>query len=236
LGAECGTTVTSINRQSAAGAARRCRSCGALASADADWCGQCFATMHEPEALPAPISPPPTADPTPSAVAPDTPDAEEDQPAPTWPCGTCGERNAIDLDVCAVCGTSFAELMRQDERPAQVDPKDAVVRSLIFPGLGHRLCGYPIEGLARGVLFAMVAVMAILAGLSGGRTATLKLMFLVFCLLAVVVYVGSAYEARGLAEGGGLLVDAKQILWATVAVVLLAVGLLAISVITTPRR
>jgi RNA polymerase subunit RPABC4/transcription elongation factor Spt4 len=223
--------VTSMNRQSAAGAARRCRSCGALATADADWCGQCFAPLREPEA------PPPAHTPRPVETTATSPEAvREATKVPTWPCATCGERNAIELDVCPVCGSSFASLMRQDERPREVDPKDALVRSLIFPGLGHRLCGYPLDGLARGVLFGMIAVMAFLVGLSGTRSTSLKLMFLLFCVLAALVYVGSAYEAYGLAAGGRLLVNAKQILWATVAVVMVSVGMLAMSVMTTPRR
>jgi hypothetical protein len=228
-----------MNRQSAAGAARRCRSCGALATSDADWCGQCFTSLSEPEA-PTPqravdVEPRPDLQRAETRVA--TTDAQpESRTVPTWPCPACGERNAIDLDVCGVCGTSFAALMRQDERPKEVDPKDALVRSLIFPGLGHRLCGYPLDGLARGVLFGMIAVMAILVGLSGTKSSSLKLMFLLFCILAVVVYVGSAYEAHELAAGGHLLVNSKQILWVTVAVVMLSVGMLAMSVITTPRR
>jgi hypothetical protein len=214
-----------MNRQSAAGAARRCRSCGALATSDADWCGQCFASLAGPE-------PPSVGLPSPAPADVD-PDAK---PSPTWPCVTCGERNSIDLDVCGVCGSSFAALMRQDERPREVDPKAALVRSLVFPGLGHRFCGYPLEGLARGVLFAMLAVMALLTGLSGTRSSSLELMLLLFCVLALVVYAGCAYEAFGLAAGGPLLVNSKQILWATVAVVMLSVGMLAMSVITTPRR
>lgn len=217
-----------MNRQSAAGAAPRCRSCGALATADADWCGQCFASLHEPPAADLP--------PEPDLRQVETKESlTQGQGAPTWPCPACGERNDIDRDVCGVCGTSFAALMRQDEGPRTVAPGAALGRSLIFPGLGHRLCGYPLDGLARGVLFGMIAIMTILVGLSGTRSASLKLMFLLFCVLAVLVYVGSAYEAHGLASGGQMLVTSKQILWATVAVVMLSVGMLAMSVITTPR-
>ena len=39
--------------------------------------------------------------------------------AATWPCPTCGEDNPIELDTCAVCGTSFAQLLRREEERAR---------------------------------------------------------------------------------------------------------------------
>jgi hypothetical protein len=155
---------------------------------------------------------------------------------PAWPCPVCGNRNAIALDACAVCGTPFAALMRQDEERPRVEPKDALAWSLIFPGLGHRKVGRGIDGLARGVLFGMLFSMAILTGLSGIRSGMLFGLFALFMGLALVVYAGSAWEAYHLAEGGEPIVSARALLWATVGVILLSVVVLALTVVTAVRR
>ena len=114
--------------------AQRCPDCGALVSEDAEWCGQCFRSLKAltPEALPDPapvaVTRLPTVPPAPvtavsdSGVARDGPAPMPDAPdgAPTWPCPACENANPIELDACAVCGTSFASLMRQDEPAPQV--------------------------------------------------------------------------------------------------------------------
>jgi hypothetical protein len=236
-----------MDPQAPADSVRRCKNCGALATSDAEWCGQCFASLVEPEPIPEPSPPEPVAEPSPSpapvgeptAAAASSPEPTPEvalKPVPTWRCPTCGEDNVIELDVCAVCGTSFADMMRQDVHRPDVDPKDALVRSLIFPGLGHRLLGYPIEGIARGALFAMLAAMTVLVFLTGVRSGVLRSALILFLVMALAVYVGSAYEAHRMAEGGGLLVQGKQLMWITVAAVLLCIGLLAVSVMTTAKR
>ena len=214
---------------------RRCPSCGALVTADAQWCGQCFASLAEaePESVVTEtarvIAAPTAAGGTPAASG---------RPAkiPTWRCPACEHDNAIELDVCAVCGTPFATLMRQDEQRPNVDPKDALAWSLIFPGLGHRKAGYGIDGLARGVLFAMLFSMALLTGLSGVSSAAVFGLFALFMGLALTVYVGSAFEAYRLAEGGEPLVAARTLLWVTVGVILLSMLVLVLSVVTAAKR
>jgi len=205
---------------------RRCPSCGALVIADAQWCGQCFTSLAEPE-----------PEPEPAAVGA-TSSAATDRPSrvPTWRCPACEHDNAIELDACVVCGTSFATLMRQDEERPKVDPKDALAWSLIFPGLGHRKVGRGVDGLARGVLFAVLFSMALLTGLSGVRSGAVFGLFAVFMGLALAVYVGSALEAYRLAEGGEPIVSARALLWVTVGVILLSVVVLAITVATAVRR
>jgi hypothetical protein len=155
---------------------------------------------------------------------------------PTWPCPACGKDNAIELDECELCGTSFATLMRQDEAPPQVEPKDALAWSLIFPGLGHRKVGRGLDGLARGVLFAMLFAMALVIVISGVTSSGLLGVFLLFMVMAMVVYFGSAYEAYRLAEGGAPLVSTRVLLWATVGVIMMSVVLLALTVVTAARR
>ncbi len=225
--------------------AQRCPDCGALVSEDADWCGQCFRSLKapapEPELDPEPVAVTrlPTVPPAPVApvsgaeVARDgTPMPDAPGAAPTWPCPACENANPIELDACAVCGTSFASLMRQDEPAPQVEPKDALAWSLIFPGLGHRKVGRGLDGLARGVLFAMLAAMTVIIVASGVTSGGLLGVLLLFMTMALVVYLGSAYEAYRIAEGGTPLVTARALLWATVGVIMVSVVLLALTVVS----
>jgi hypothetical protein len=226
---------------------RRCPTCGALVSVDAEWCGQCFEPLGAsraappepppPEVAPAP-EPPPLA-PPPAEPAPDG--ALQTPPTggariPTWPCPTCGTKNGIDLDVCAVCGTSFAALMRSDEQPPPVDPMSALRRSLIFPGLGHRMVGHTVDGFARGALFLILAGMTLLAILTGAPTATLVAVLVLFATMTLVVYLGSAWEAHRIADGEQPFVSARVLLWAAVGAIMLSVALLAFAVASAARR
>jgi hypothetical protein len=212
---------------------RRCPSCGALVLADAPWCGQCFASLAEPELEPEPIE---AAAQGAAEGAGSSAATDRAAKVPTWRCPACEHDNAIELDACAVCGTPFATLMRQGEERPQVDPKDALAWSLIFPGLGHRKVGRGVDGLARGVLFAVLFSMALLTGLSGVSSGTIFGLFAVFMGFSLAVYVGSALEAYRLAEGGEPFVSARVLLWATVGVILLSVVVLALAVVTAARR
>ena len=61
-------------------------------------------------------------------------------------------------------------------------------------------------------------------------------MFALFLGAALLVYVGSAFEAYRLAEGGQPFVSSRALLWATVVVIIGSVLLLAVSVVTVARR
>jgi hypothetical protein len=135
-----------------------------------------------------------------------------------------------------VCGTSFAALMRQSEAPTLVPPDEAVRWSLAFPGLGHRKVGRSLDGLTRGILFALLGGMAVLIALGGLRSTVLVALFALYLTFALAVYVGSALEARRLAEGGGLFLPTRQVLWAGVIVVMGSLALLTLSVITASKR
>jgi hypothetical protein len=50
------------------------------------------------------------------------------------------------------------------------------------------------------------------------------------------VYLGSAFEAYRIADGGGPLVSARALLWTTVAVVMVSIGLLTASVFSVSAR
>lgn len=207
---------------------RRCPSCDALVSADAGWCGQCFASLaREPSVAET------------SIAAGDPPNLDEVLSAETqagWPCGVCGARNPIDADSCQTCGTPFAALMREETERPDVAPKDAMAWSLLFPGLGHRLVGRPTDGFARGVTFGLAFGMALLVGVAGVRSGPALGVFLVLLLTGLTVYVGSAFEAHRLASGGDLLVPSRVLMWVLVGVIFLSIALLALAVVTATRR
>jgi hypothetical protein len=163
-------------------------------------------------------------------------DAPEDAKAATWPCPTCGSANSIELDVCGVCGTSFAQLLRQDEPRPTVSPRDAFLWSLVFPGVGHAKAGRAPDGIARGTLFVLTFGLALVIVLSGVSSPPVLGVVALLLVSALTIYLGSAAEAYRLAEGGSPFASARALLWATVALIMTAVSLLALSVVTVNGR
>jgi hypothetical protein len=154
----------------------------------------------------------------------------------TWPCPTCSAQNPIELDTCTVCGTSFAQLLRQEEPRPTVAPRDAFLWSLAFPGVGHARTGRVADGIARGSLFALtlgLTLVIVLSGVSSGAVAAILTLLVVTVL---TLYVGSALEAYRLAEGQVPFVSPRVLLWATVVLIMVSVGLLSISVFTVSGR
>jgi ribosomal protein L40E len=225
---------------------RRCPNCGALVAVDAEWCGQCFVdlrTRRENPVASSVVSPTASVGDRAAAAAADAGRAPGEAAAEAeamssdgawWPCSVCGARNPIELEACARCGTPFADLMREAPTDrASAEPKEALAWSLIFPGLGHRAVGRPLDGLSRGVLFGMSFAMALLLGFAGVRSGPTFVVFALFLLAALVAYAGSAYEAYRLASGGDLLVGSRPLLWVLVGLILLSVVMLALAVAST---
>jgi ribosomal protein L40E len=213
---------------------RRCPNCGALVSADADWCGQCFFDLRPP-----PVPPPPAQSlaetPGAPAASPAATTTAEDRSDAFWPCSVCGARNPIALEVCETCGTPFAAVMRGTARQ-KVDPEAARKRSLLFPGAGHSMLGYPLDGFARSALFVLALVLALLLLIAVPRSGPALLAIVLTVGLAVGVYILSAVEIDDLAARGHLIVPSKFLLWGGVAVMFLVVGAIALSVATSARR
>jgi hypothetical protein len=208
----------------------RCPNCSAVVSADAEWCGQCFTSLRAVEAAPEPVS---ARVPGPLVTA-EVP--EGGRVEATWPCPTCGSPNHIEVDLCRVCGTSFAQLLRQQEEPPTVSPRDAFLWSLTFPGVGHAKLGRAADGIARGTLFVLtfgLTLVIVLSGVSSGPVFGVVALLLVS---ALTLYLGSAAEAYRIAEGGAPFVSARALLWATVALIMVSVALLALSVVTVNSR
>ena len=154
----------------------------------------------------------------------------------TWPCAACLHENPLELDACELCGTSFATLMRSDEKLPEVEPSRALRRSLLFPGLGHALVGRPLDGVARGALFAMLLVMLLIVLLSGLSSSVAVVVFSLFLVMALVAYAGTAWEAYRLAEGEAPFVSSRTLLWITAGVILGSTALLAFTLAIVAKR
>jgi hypothetical protein len=194
--------------------------------ADAEWCGQCFTSLRA------------APDPEPATVAvPERREAAgEGGTVATWPCPTCGSQNPIELNECSVCGTSFAQLLRQDEPGPTVSPRDAFLWSLTFPGVGHAKAGRAADGIARGTLFVLTFGLALVVVLSGVSSGPIFGVVALLLVSALTLYVGSAAEAYRIADGGSPFVSARALLWATVVLIMISVSLLAMSVVAVNSR
>jgi hypothetical protein len=205
---------------------RRCHNCGALVSPDATWCGQCYASLERRE--PAPAHEAAEGDP-----APPRPATAGDRAAATWPCPVCETDNPIEVDACTVCGTTFGSLLSISPRRDAAGPREALVWSLVYPGVGHQRLGLGLDGLARGILFTMTAGMALLLALGGGGRGTTFVVFLLYLLLAIGTYALTAWEAYRVAQGGALFVPSRPLLWVTVGLIMVSVVALAVTVVAS---
>jgi hypothetical protein len=235
---------------------RRCPSCGALATRDAEWCGQCLTVLAE-LARPATVGPVEVRQPGPSGngAAPDSVTLGSPAPptelghaiendramaeGPSWTCPACGEGNPLALDECTVCGTPFKALFRGEERPVNLDPRSATTSSLLLPGLGHIRLGRVAEGLARLVLFAWAVATAAMVVLSAPAEGLgpLGLLAAMFVAAALVVYVLSAVDARRAAEGLEPVLSTRALLYGSAGLVLLSMaslGALILRVVNAP--
>jgi hypothetical protein len=141
----------------------------------------------------------------------------------------CELDNEIELNVCARCGTPFSALMKADEQPAHVEPADAFKASLIYPGLGHQKIGRGADGVARGTLFTLSLILLLVVALSGLHSTGQDIMVLLYLSTTLLVYVGSAVEARRMAAGGAPFASSRTLLWGTVGLLIVSIGLLAIT-------
>lgn len=247
-----------VQLESAAGE-RRCPNCGGLVAADAEWCSLCFHSLverpEEPEPSPTtpagggpppppppdgveaagPLTgsvPPPPPVPDEGTASPESADPEEHQASPTWICPNCGEVNPLEENNCRVCGTTYFSLFQEAIRP-QVSRRDAITRSLLYPGLGHALVGRAGDGVARGVLFTWALGTAILVLVSRGDRPLGPLLGItaLYLLVAAGIYMLTALEAGQLAEGGDLIVSSRGLAWfsAGLVIVTLILAFLLIS-------
>lgn len=136
-----------------------------------------------------------------------------------------------------MCGTPFGQLFREEAASGPtVSPRDAFLWSLTFPGVGHAKAGRTPDGIARGTLFTLTFGLALVIVTSGVSTAPVFGVVVLLLGSALVLYLGSAAEAYRIASGGTTFVSARALLWATVALIMISVSLLALSVVTVNAR
>lgn len=101
------------------------------------------------------------------------------------------------------------------------------MRSLLYPGLGHALVGRAGDGVARGVLFAWALGTVALLLLSRGDRPLGPLlgMTAVYLLVAIGIYVLTAFEAGQLAEGGDVIISSRGLAWFSAALVIITLVL-----------
>jgi hypothetical protein len=200
---------------------RRCPSCRALAAADADWCGQCYASLE---------APPP--------VSQVKVEARRSDGEPTWPCPVCGNSNPIAVNLCVACGTPFARLFQEPQQFPQIDPKTAALWSLLFPGLGQWKCGQSLDGIARMVAFLVpfgTMLLLVVSRLGRGGLGSTTLLFSLFLVASLVAWSTSAVDAYRAASGVDPLIGPRKLLWGLVGLILVAVALATAVVLPTVR-
>jgi Double zinc ribbon len=211
-------------------AERRCPTCGALVTSDAEWCGQCFTNL-------ATARPPPDGegasargskggDVEPGPARPATVESADAPGTAYWTCPACGERNSLDLDACTTCGTPFTRLFDAEREPVSVPRGTAVAWSLLYPGLGHRLVGRAGDGVARASVFTLaLGAMVFLLLARGDNDLGPLLGFLsVYGLFAIGIYAFTAVEAGHLADGGDPFASPRGFAWVAAALVVVSLG------------
>lgn len=205
---------------------RRCPSCGALVSADAEWCGQCYTRLDAGRTS--------TAVREAQARGLEVVDGRT-----TWVCPSCEHRNPIEQDRCAVCGTAFARLFEEPEAPPALDPQAAAVWSMVLPGLGHWRLGRRGDAIARfavfGWAFGALSVLLVSRFGTGGLGPTFPL-FALFASAALAIYVLSAVDAYRIAAGDEPIVSSRVLLWSSVALIVLSIVVATFVTIPAARR
>lgn len=223
----------------------RCANCGALVSADAEWCGQCYEPLQRPsettvagsDELPptvsttvaAPAAAPERTDRTDrdsraSAAALGAAAIERTESGTVWTCPVCEQKNAMSLSVCPACGTPFARLFQEPETAPHVEPGTVLALSFLLPGLGHWKLGRKGDAVARMVLFAWSfgTVLVLAFARSGKGLGPVASLFLLFVGSTLILWLVSALDAYRIASDERPFVSSRMLLWASAGLVVVS--------------
>jgi ribosomal protein L40E len=222
---------------------RRCPTCGALASADAEWCGQCFSSLDRPGAraeADGPATSARTETAGPNAIGGTSWGAIEVEGGTlAWTCPVCETHNPIEANACSACGTPFGRLLAEPEAPPEIEPQTAAMWSMLWPGLGHWKLGRRTEAVARLVVFAWsfgaLVVLLVSRFGKGGLGPTFPL-FALFLGASLMIYVVSAIDAYRLAAGDEPLMSSRTLLWTSAGLVFLSVLIATFVTLPAARR
>ena len=210
-------------------AKERCAFCGALNPANAQWCGQCL-RQFPPEDIsvydpPAEADASEVVGTQSEAAA-----GSDQERAPaaavesfaggrakaarsegsgaftvteagiTWKCDRCETTNPLEAQVCSVCGTTFAEVVRPKESRPERDPNMVALISLFLPGAGHMYLHLWPQGIARAIVSLWVVSVVVVSLMAGGakNAATVPA---TFGLVATALWVLGAHDAYREARG-----------------------------------
>jgi hypothetical protein len=222
---------------------RRCPTCGALASADADWCAQCLSSLERDgsraeAAGPATSAPTGTAGPT-AIRGPAGGAIEVEGGTLAWTCPVCENRNPIEANECSACGTPFGRLLAEPKAVPEVEPQTAAVWSMLWPGLGHWKLGRRTDAVARFAMFAWAFGALLILVVSrfgkGGLGPTFPL-FVLFLGASLMIYVVSAMDAYRLAAGDAPVMSSRALLWTSAGLVFLSVLIATFVTLLAARR
>jgi hypothetical protein len=143
-----------------------------------------------------------------------------------WTCKSCDNENPLALQVCSVCGTAFADTIRdkEDARPER-DPGTVAMLSLFMPGAGHAYMGMWGQAIARGILQLWVLFTALMGALQKGSS---SLIVIVFGLSAVAFWVLAAHDAYREAthEPNSVILKGRMFMYVVLALLMLLIVLL----------
>jgi ribosomal protein L40E len=222
---------------------RRCPTCGALASADAEWCGQCFSPLERAgsrteAAGPATSAPAGTAG-SKAIRGPSGGAIEVEGGTLAWTCPVCENRNPIEANECSTCGTPFGRLLAEPKTVPVVEPQAAAVWSMLWPGLGHWKLGRRTDAVARFAMFAWAFGALLILVVSrfgkGGLGPTFPL-FVLFLGASLMIYVVSAMDAYRLAAGDAPVMSSRALLWTSAGLVFLSVLIATFVTLPAARR
>jgi hypothetical protein len=150
--------------------------------------------------IPAPASPQqtppettPAKTPPPEAVGTERGAFKVTPEGIVWTCKSCDTENPIALQACSVCGTQFANTLR-DEKTERVerDPGTVAMFSLFMPGAGHAYMGMWGQAIARGILQIWVLFTTLMGALQKGGSSVIVM---VFGMASVALWVLAAHDA-----------------------------------------
>ena len=126
----------------------------------------------------------------------------------SWQCNRCDNVNPLEAQVCSVCGTTFADIVRPESTKPQRDPNMAALMSLFLPGAGHMYQHLWPQGIARAIVSLWVMSVVLVSLFAGGRNNSM-LVGVTFGIVATALWVVGAHDAYREARGESAMVILK---------------------------
>lgn len=87
----------------------------------------------------------------------------------SWACRMCETENPLAVSTCSVCGSTFAQTLKEpEEKVIQRDPGTVTLISLFLPGAGHAYLGLWPQAIARAMISFLVVAVTVLAAVAPG--------------------------------------------------------------------